>query len=76
MISRTTQSLLGAVGVLALALGVAEVHPPTGQAAVSGTTASTSVQNSTLVCPPTLQGVGGSTSYSLAVPGPLGGARL
>jgi hypothetical protein len=73
MISRTTQSLLGAVGVLALAVGIAEVHPPTGQAAVSGTTVSTSVQNSDLVCPPTLQGVGGATTYSFAVPGPLSG---
>jgi hypothetical protein len=68
MISRTTQSLLGAVGVLALAVGIAEVHPPTGQAAVSGTTVRTAVQNTSLVCPPPLQG-SGSTVYSLAVPG-------
>ena len=74
MISRTTQSLLGAVGVLALAVGIAEIHPPTGQAAVSGKTVRTAVQNSTLVCPPTLQGAGGSTNYTLAVPGPLGTA--
>ncbi|MEY9967444.1 hypothetical protein ABIA33_005514 [Streptacidiphilus sp. MAP12-16] len=69
MISRTTQSLLGAVGVLALAVGIAEVHPPTGQAAVAGATVLTSVQHSTLVCPPPLQGLNGSTGYSLAVPG-------
>ncbi|QMU67857.1 DUF5719 family protein [Streptacidiphilus sp. P02-A3a] len=68
MISRTTQSLLGAVGVLAIAVGVAEVHPPTSQAAVSGTTVRTAVQNTALVCPAPLQG-GGSTVYSLAVPG-------
>ena len=68
MISRTTQSLLGAVGVLAIAVGVAEAHPPTSQAAVSGTTVRTAVQNTALVCPPPLQG-GGSTVYSLAVPG-------
>ncbi|QMU75307.1 hypothetical protein GXW83_05570 [Streptacidiphilus sp. PB12-B1b] len=68
MISRTTQSLLGAVGVLALAVGIAEVHPPTGQAAVSGTTVRTAVQNTSLVCPPPLQGSGG-TVYSLAAPG-------
>ena len=71
MISRTTQSLLGAVGVLALAVGIAEVHPPTGQAAVSGTTVRTAVQNTDLVCPPPLQG-SGSTAYSLAVPGSSG----
>ena len=68
MISRTTQSLLGAVGVLALAIGVAEVHPPTGQAAVTGTAVRTAVQNNSLVCPPPLQG-SGSTVYSLAAPG-------
>lgn len=68
MISRTTQSLLGAVGVLAIAVGVAEAHPPTSQAAVSGTTVRTAVQNTALVCPPPLQG-SGSTVYSLAVPG-------
>lgn len=68
MISRTTQSLLGAVGVLALAIGIAEVHPPTGQAAVTGTAVRTAVQNSGLVCPPPLQG-SGSTVYSLAAPG-------
>ena len=68
MISRTTQSLLGAVGVLALAIGIAEVHPPTGQAAVTGNAVRTAVQNSSLVCPPPLQG-SGSTVYSLAAPG-------
>ncbi len=68
MISRTTQSLLGAVGVLALAIGIAEVHPPTGQAAVTGTAVRTAVQNSSLVCPPPLQG-SGSTVYGLAAPG-------
>ena len=68
MISRTTQSLLGAVGVLVIAVGVAEAHPPTGQAAVSGKTVRTAVQNTALVCPPPLQGSGG-TVYSLAVPG-------
>jgi len=68
MISRTTQSLLGAVAVLAIAVGVAEAHPPTSQAAVSGTTVRTAVQNTALVCPPPLQG-GGGTVYSLAVPG-------
>ena len=67
MISRTTQSLLGAVAVLAIAVGVAEAHPPTSQAAVSGNTVRTAVQNTALVCPPPLQG-GGSTVYSLAVP--------
>jgi Family of unknown function (DUF5719) len=68
MISRTTQSLIGAVAVLAIAVGVAEAHPPTSQAAVSGTTVRTAVQNTALVCPPPLQG-SGSTVYSLAVPG-------
>lgn len=68
MISRTTQSLLGAVGVLALAIGIAEAHPPTGQAAVTGSAVRTAVQNSSLVCPPPLQG-SGSTVYSLAAPG-------
>lgn len=74
MISRTTQSLLAAVGVLALAVGIAEVHPPTGQAAVTGATVLTAVQHSTLVCPPPMQGGSGSTGYSLAVPGVLAGA--
>src|SRR4051812_808749 len=69
MISRTTQSLLAAVGVLALAVGIAELHPPTGQAAAPGKTVRTAVQHSSLVCPPTLQSLTGSTVYSLAVPG-------
>ena len=73
MISRTTQSLLAAVGVLALAVGIAEVHPPTGQAAVTGATVLTGVQHSTLLCPPPIQGSSGSTGYSLAVPGALPG---
>ena len=73
MISRTTQSLLAAVGVLALAVGIAEVHPPTGQAAVTGATVLTAVQHSTLLCPPPMQGSSGSTGYSLAVPGALSG---
>ena len=68
MISRTTQSLLGAVAVLVIAVGVVEAHPPTSQAAVSGTTVRTAVQDTALVCPPPLQGAG-STVYSLAVPG-------
>src|SRR5690242_8644070 len=74
MISRTTQSLLAAVGVLALAVGIAEVHPPTGQAAVAGATVLTAVQHTTLICPPPVQGGNGSTGYSLAVPGVLAGA--
>ncbi|MFC1414618.1 DUF5719 family protein [Streptacidiphilus sp. N1-12] len=69
MISRTTQSLLAAVGVLALAVGIAEVHAPTGQAAAPGATVRTAVQHSNLVCPPPLQSLTGSTVYSLAVPG-------
>lgn len=74
MISRTTQSLLGAVGVLALAVGIAEVHPPTGQAAAPGATVRTAVSHSTRICPPPLQGATGSTVYSLAVPGVAAGA--
>lgn len=75
MISRTTQSLLGAVGLLVLAVGIAEVHPPTGQAAVTGATVLTAVQHSTLLCPPPEQGTTGHTGYSLAVPGaPTAGA--
>lgn len=73
MISRTTQSLLAAVGVLALAVGIAEVHPPTGQAAAPGVTVRTPVQHSSLVCPPPLQSLTGSTVYSLAVPGAQAG---
>ncbi|WP_042399837.1 DUF5719 family protein [Streptacidiphilus carbonis] len=73
MLSRTTQSLLAAVGVLALAVGIAEVHPPTGQAAVTGATVLTAVQHSTLICPPPVQGSSGSTGYGLAVPGLLPG---
>ncbi|TDU06317.1 hypothetical protein EDD99_4865 [Streptomyces sp. 846.5] len=73
MISRTTQSLLAAVGVLALAVGIAEVHPPTGQAAVAGATVLTAVQHTTLICPPPVQGGSGSTGYTLAVPGALAG---
>ncbi|MEZ0093479.1 DUF5719 family protein [Streptacidiphilus sp. EB129] len=75
MISRTTQSLLGAVGVLVIAVGIAEVHPPTGQAVATGATVLTAVQHTRLVCPPPLQGADGSTVYSLAVPGlPAAGA--
>jgi hypothetical protein len=74
MISRTTQSLLAAVGVLVLAVGIAEVHPPTGQAAAPGRTVRTAVQHSSLVCPPPLQSLTGSTVYSLAVPGAQAGA--
>ncbi|WP_052443114.1 DUF5719 family protein [Streptacidiphilus neutrinimicus] len=68
MINRTTQSLLGALGVLALALGVAEVQPPKGQAAATGDSVRTAVQQTSLVCPPPLQGSSGTTQYSLAVP--------
>lgn len=74
MISRTTQSLLAAVGVLALAVGIAELHPPTGQAAAPGATVRTAVQHSSLVCPPPLQSLTGATVYSLAVPGAQSGA--
>ena len=74
MISRTTQSLLAAVGVLAVAVGIAEVHPPTGQAAAPGRTVRTAVQHSSLVCPPPLQSLTGSTVYSLAAPGAASGA--
>jgi hypothetical protein len=73
MISRTTQSLLAAVGVLALAVGIAEAHPPTGQAAAPGRTVRTAVQHSSLVCPPPLQSLTGTTAYSLAVPGAQSG---
>ncbi|MFC1416929.1 DUF5719 family protein [Streptacidiphilus cavernicola] len=73
MISRTTQSLLAAVGVLAIAVGIAEVHPPTGQAAAPGRTVRTAVQHTSLVCPTPLQGTG-STVYTLAAPGVSSGA--
>jgi hypothetical protein len=74
MINRTTQSLLGALGVLALALGIAEAQPPRGQAAATGDSVRTAVQQTSLVCPPTLQGSSGSTQYSLAVPGGTDGS--
>ncbi|WP_051943665.1 DUF5719 family protein [Streptacidiphilus rugosus] len=69
MMNRTTQSLLGALGVLALALGIAELRPPQGQAAATGDSVRTAVTQTSLLCPPPLQGVTGSTVYSLAVPG-------
>ncbi|WP_052441368.1 DUF5719 family protein [Streptacidiphilus anmyonensis] len=68
MINRTTQSLLGALGVLALALGVAEAQPPKGQAAATGDSVRTAVQQTSLLCPPPLQGSSATTQYSLAVP--------
>ena len=74
MISRTTQSLLAAVGVLAIAVGIAEAHPPTGQAAAPGKTVRTAVQHSSLLCPPPLQSLTGTTGYSLAVPGAQSGS--
>ncbi|RAG87513.1 hypothetical protein DN069_01390 [Streptacidiphilus pinicola] len=74
MINRTTQSLLGALGVLALALGIAEAQPPKGQAAATGDSVRTAVQQTSLVCPPPVQGSSGSTQYSLAVPGGTGGS--
>ncbi|MEY9849258.1 hypothetical protein ABH940_006364 [Streptacidiphilus sp. BW17] len=75
MINRTTQSLLGALGVLALTLGIAEIHPPQGEAAASGSSVATAVSQATVVCPPPLQGQSGSSLYSLAVPGaPSGGS--
>ncbi|MEZ0070623.1 hypothetical protein ABIA32_006676 [Streptacidiphilus sp. MAP12-20] len=69
MINRTTQSLLGALGVLALALGIAELQPPQGQAAATGSSVRTAVTQTSLLCPPPLQGLTGSTVYSLAAPG-------
>ena len=72
MINRTTQSLLGALGVLALALGIAEAQPPKGQAAATGDSVRTAVQQTSLVCPPPVQGSSGTTQYSLAVPGGTG----
>ncbi|MBF9073325.1 DUF5719 family protein [Streptacidiphilus fuscans] len=73
MINRTTQSLLGALGVLALTLGIAEIHPPKGEAAASGSSVATAVSQTTVVCPPPLQGQSGSSLYSLAVPGAVSG---
>jgi hypothetical protein len=74
-INRTTQSLLAAFGVLAAAFGIAQVHRPAAPTTAAAAPVRTVVQSTSLVCPPTLQGVTGSTGYALAAPGaPSGGA--
>jgi len=72
--SRTGQSLLAGAAVLALVLGVAELRSPVSPAAAGQDTGATTtqVERTTLVCPQPLQGVVGSTTFTLYTPG--GGA--
>lgn len=74
MITRTTQSLLAAVGVLVVAFGVTEAHPPKVQPKATGQTVRTAVQQTELVCPPSQSGKA-ATQYSLAAPGAPTGVK-
>ncbi|MFC8718144.1 DUF5719 family protein [Kitasatospora sp. NPDC057198] len=79
--SRTGQSLLAGVAVLGLVFGVAELRQPaTSATAAGGTRTTAQVERSSLVCPPPMQGVTGSTSLTLFSPeggtGSAGTGRL
>ncbi|MFC5909386.1 DUF5719 family protein [Streptacidiphilus monticola] len=75
-ITRTTQSLLAALGVLAVALGIAEVNPPSGEAAASGRTVRTAVAHRAVLCPNPLQSGSASTGYAVAAPGAPAGVSV
>ncbi|MDH6580058.1 DUF5719 family protein [Kitasatospora sp. MAP5-34] len=68
--ARTGQSLLAAAVVLAAVFGIAELRPPVtpAAAAVKGAATTAQVERTSLVCPQPLQGLTGSTSYTLFSP--------